>query len=122
MPTSFSEKRTDSLAKRWLPWNASKNMEMVSTNTTFLSSNKLLCCSQRLDNHWPILLVTPPPGLPAVINVIPSKSGLTYDGETLTSVVRRLEEAGAAAVGLNCSFGPATIVDVIKTIREACKV
>lgn len=61
-------------------------------------------------------------GLPAVINIIPSQNGATYEGHKLEDVCKRLEDAGAAAVGLNCSFGPATIVDPMKKVREACKV
>ena len=36
--------------------------------------------------------------------------------------LKQLEDAGAAAVGFNCSFGPATIVDLTKKARGVCKV
>ena len=61
-------------------------------------------------------------GLPAVVNIIPSKSGLVYEGIILEEFLKQLEDAGAAAVGFNCSFGPATIVDPMKKARKVCKV
>ena len=40
----------------------------------------------------------------------------------MSEFLKQLEDAGAAAVGFNCSFGPATIVDLTKKAREVCKV
>jgi betaine-homocysteine S-methyltransferase len=43
----------------------------------------------------------------------------TRDGLTLAETCKRLEDAGADVVGLNCSRGPATMLPTIREIREA---
>lgn len=57
-----------------------------------------------------------------MINLCPAMSGLTYEGFSLADTLRKLEEVGAAVVGLNCSYGPSTIVDGVKEVRAVCKV
>ena len=44
------------------------------------------------------------------------------DGVTYREACRRLEEAGAAVVGLNCSRGPVSLLPLLKEVRQACKV
>ncbi|XP_046553069.1 betaine--homocysteine S-methyltransferase 1-like [Haliotis rubra] len=60
-------------------------------------------------------------GLPAAISFIPHAVDKTPDGLAFGVACRRLEEAGAAAVGLNCGRGPSTMLPLIKEIRQACK-
>ncbi|XP_052831256.1 betaine--homocysteine S-methyltransferase 1 [Octopus bimaculoides] len=60
-------------------------------------------------------------GLPAVINLAPTWKDHTVDDIPLEEACRKLEEAGAAVVGLNCSRGPKMTVPLLKRIREACK-
>jgi methionine synthase I (cobalamin-dependent) len=62
------------------------------------------------------------PGLPAVITLSASPSGLTFDGVPLAEGCARLEATGAAVVGLNCVRGPATMLPLIKGVRAACSV
>ncbi|XP_005109436.2 betaine--homocysteine S-methyltransferase 1 [Aplysia californica] len=59
-------------------------------------------------------------GVPAVITLVPAGRGATYDGVPFGQACRKLEEAGAAVVGLNCGRGPGTIVPLMKEIRQAC--
>ena len=64
-------------------------------------------------------------GLPAVINVVPIPRMITNNPDKQTSVpalLRRLEEAGADVVGLNCSYGPGSILKAIKDVKAVCKV
>ena len=49
-------------------------------------------------------------------------SGVTYDGVPIPEACRRLEDAGACVVGVNCSRGPDTMIPLIKEVRKACKV
>lgn len=57
--------------------------------------------------------------LPAVINLAIPASGLTEDGLDLAEAARRLEDEGAAVVGLNCFRGPATMWPLVSRVREA---
>ena len=62
-------------------------------------------------------------GLPAVVTLSPWRhDDVTYDGVALTEACRRLEQSGAAVVGLNCTRGPDTMIPVIKEIRNVCEV
>ena len=56
--------------------------------------------------------------LPAVITFAVSKDGVptTVDGVTIATACRQLIDMGATLVGVNCSRGPATILDVVEAI------
>ena len=58
-------------------------------------------------------------GLPAVINLAIFRDPHTRDGLTPAEACRRLEDAGADVVGLNCVRGPATMLPLLGPIREA---
>ena len=58
-------------------------------------------------------------GLTAVITLTVHQSPLTRDGLELAEACRRLEDAGADVVGLNCCRGPATMLPLLGPIREA---
>ncbi|KAK7102924.1 betaine--homocysteine S-methyltransferase 1-like [Littorina saxatilis] len=60
-------------------------------------------------------------GLPAAVSFIPHEGKTTFDGVPFGEACRRLEEAGAAVVGLNCGRGPTIIMPIMKEIRKACK-
>jgi methionine synthase I (cobalamin-dependent) len=49
-------------------------------------------------------------GLPAMVTFASVHPELTYDGVGYVEACRRVADAGATIVGLNCSRGPATIV------------
>jgi len=58
--------------------------------------------------------------LPSVI-MLSSIGEVTRDGYTYPEACRRLEEAGADVVGLNCTRGPATMLPIVAEIRDAVK-
>ena len=58
--------------------------------------------------------------LPAVI-MLSSLGEVTRDGIAFPEACRRLEEAGADVVGLNCTRGPATMLPIVAEIRDAVK-
>jgi len=60
-------------------------------------------------------------GLPAVITLAVHRAPETRDGWTPEDACRRLEDAGAAVVGLNCIRGPQTMLPLVKRVREACE-
>jgi betaine-homocysteine S-methyltransferase len=59
-------------------------------------------------------------GLPAVMTLAVHQEPTTREGWTPADACRRLEDAGAAVVGLNCIRGPQTMLPLIESIREAC--
>jgi betaine-homocysteine S-methyltransferase len=60
-------------------------------------------------------------GLPAVVTFA-STEDTTIDGVEFDEACRRLEEAGADVVGLNCSRGPATMLPILERVRAAVDV
>jgi methionine synthase I (cobalamin-dependent) len=57
-------------------------------------------------------------GLQSVVTFA-STSDQTIDGFELDDACRRLEQAGADVVGLNCSRGPTTMLPILDRIRKA---
>jgi betaine-homocysteine S-methyltransferase len=58
-------------------------------------------------------------GKPAVMTMVLHRRGTTPEGVEIDEACRRLEHAGAAVVGLNCSRGPATMLPELARIRRA---
>ena len=57
-------------------------------------------------------------GLPAVVTLAIHRNGLTREGVPPEEACARLEDAGAAVVGLNCLRGPRTMLPLLSRIRE----
>jgi betaine-homocysteine S-methyltransferase len=60
-------------------------------------------------------------GLPAVVTVAMHQEPVTRDGLLPEDACRRLEDAGATVVGLNCIRGPRTLLPMVRAVREACQ-
>lgn len=60
--------------------------------------------------------------MPAVVTIAPHVEDKTKDGLTFPEACKRLEEAGADVVGLNCCRGPSTMLPLLKEIKKVCKV
>jgi betaine-homocysteine S-methyltransferase len=58
-------------------------------------------------------------GLPAVITLTIHRHPEMREGESPVEACRRLKEAGADVVGLNCSRGPDTMLPLLGDIRQA---
>src|SRR5207249_4410776 len=56
-------------------------------------------------------------GKPAVITVSVPREGHLREGWTAAEACRRLEDAGADVVGMNCARGPATMLPLLREIR-----
>ncbi len=61
-------------------------------------------------------------GLPALVTLASVQPETTYDEIDYVRACRTLAEHGAAAVGLNCSRGPATMLPLLERIRAAVDV
>jgi methionine synthase I (cobalamin-dependent) len=59
-------------------------------------------------------------GLPAVVTLAMHREAETFEGWPVEEACRRLEEAGADVVGLNCIRGPWTMLPLLERIRAAC--
>jgi betaine-homocysteine S-methyltransferase len=59
--------------------------------------------------------------VPAVVTLAMHQEGRTREGLTPAEACRRLEDAGADVVGLNCHRGPATMMPLLREIRAAVK-
>jgi betaine-homocysteine S-methyltransferase len=59
--------------------------------------------------------------VPAVITLAVHRAPETRDGLTPEDACRRLEDAGAAVVGLNCIRGPRTMLPLIERVRARCE-
>jgi betaine-homocysteine S-methyltransferase len=57
----------------------------------------------------------------AVITMAMHREEVTRDGLTAAEVCQRLEGAGADVVGINCHRGPATILPMLREVRQAVK-
>jgi betaine-homocysteine S-methyltransferase len=71
-----------------------------------------------VDEALAALQVIQAAGKPAVITFALDADGL-HDGADGVTACRKLADAGADVVGLNCSRGPATMLPVIREIRSA---
>jgi betaine-homocysteine S-methyltransferase len=60
-------------------------------------------------------------GQTAVITLAVPREGVMREGGTVADACKRLEDAGAAVVGLNCARGPATMLPLLKEVRAAVK-
>jgi betaine-homocysteine S-methyltransferase len=58
---------------------------------------------------------------PAVVTLAMHREDVTRDGHTAAEACKRLEDAGAEVVGLNCHRGPKTIMPLLREIRAAVK-
>ena len=57
--------------------------------------------------------------LPVVASMTFAEDGLTVSGLTPTTVVQRLQDAGADLIGVNCSVGPASMLKTAETLHAA---
>ena len=60
-------------------------------------------------------------GAPAVITLAIHQEPETRDGWTPEDACKRLEDAGAAVVGLNCIRGPRTMMPLLERVRKTVK-
>ncbi|XP_053396835.1 betaine--homocysteine S-methyltransferase 1-like [Mercenaria mercenaria] len=60
-------------------------------------------------------------GIPAVVTLTAFVPDVTLDKVPFPDACRMLELAGAAAVGLNCTRGPNTMLPLLREIRKVCQ-
>ncbi|KAL4233484.1 hypothetical protein ACF0H5_008165 [Mactra antiquata] len=60
-------------------------------------------------------------GVPAVITIAAHFPDCTTDDVPIPEACKRLEDEGAAVVGINCSRGPDVMMPLLKEIKKVCK-
>ncbi|MEM1400580.1 MAG: homocysteine S-methyltransferase family protein, partial [Pseudomonadota bacterium] len=58
-------------------------------------------------------------GVPIVMTMAIHSEAATFEGHTAAESCKRLEDAGADVVGINCHRGPDTILPLMKEVRAA---
>lgn len=90
-------------------WAAEAGVDMVIAETFSYASEAILA-----------LEVIKEAGLDAVITVTIHRHAETREGWSPAEACKRIEDAGADVVGLNCIRGPATMLPLLAEIRAAC--
>ena len=106
-PDDDSRKTVRAMFEEQVGWAADAGVDFVIAETFSWGQEALLA-----------LEVIKEAGLPAVITLAVHREPVTWDGWTPAEACARLEEAGADVVGLNCIRGPATMLPLVKEIRE----
>ncbi|HSK92054.1 MAG TPA: homocysteine S-methyltransferase family protein [Euzebyales bacterium] len=92
-------------------WAADAGVDFVIGETFWWAQEALLA-----------LQVIADAGLPAVITLAPHRSGRTREDWSYAEACRRLADAGAVVVGLNCIRGPQTMAPLLGDIVGAVDV
>lgn len=98
--------------KEMIEWAVDAGVDYITGETFDILDEALLAleCIQKYGK-----------GVPAVITFAPYCPDETIDGVPIPEACRRLEEAGAAVVGINCARGPRTMIPLLREIRKSCK-
>ena len=103
-----SKRTVRSMFEEQVGWAAEAGVDYVIAETFSYADEALLA-----------LEVVKEAGFPAVVTLILHQAPVTRDGLTPADACRRLEDAGADVVGLNCGRGPETLMPSLRAIREA---
>lgn len=90
-------------------WAAEAGVDLVIAETFSFAAEALLA-----------LEVIKAAGLDAVITMTIHRHPETREGWTVAEACKRIEDAGADVVGLNCIRGPATMLPLLADVRAAC--
>lgn len=89
-------------------WAVDEGAELLIGETFSYLEEALLCVEVMRES-----------GLPTVITLVFHQEDATRDGYPVAEAFRALEQAGADVVGVNCARGPATMLPLLRTIRDA---
>ncbi|XP_069101733.1 betaine--homocysteine S-methyltransferase 1-like [Argopecten irradians] len=103
---------TREMFKEQIEWAVAGGADFIVAET-FHSVGEALLALQCIKQYGKV---------PAVITMGSSVSGLSNEGLSHVEACRRLEEAGADVVGLNCTRGPGTMIPLLREVRQQCKV
>lgn len=107
-PTDAARETVRAMFEEQVAWAAEAGVDYVIAETYSYTEEALIA-----------LDVIKAAGLPAVVTMALHREAVTRDGDPIAECCRKLAEAGAAVVGVNCTRGPRTMLPVVKDIREA---
>jgi betaine-homocysteine S-methyltransferase len=105
-PSSAAEARA--MFEEQIGWAVEEGVDFIVAETISFTDEALLA-----------LEVIKAHGLPAVITLAIHREPEMRDGDSVEVAAKRLEDAGADVVGLNCHRGPATLMPLVRSIRAA---
>ncbi|KAH9503692.1 S-methylmethionine--homocysteine S-methyltransferase bhmt2 [Bulinus truncatus] len=108
-----SQKLAESMFKEQIEWAVDAGVDFI-VGETYCELGEAMLALESIKKYGK--------GVAAVITMSSSCQDTTFDGVPFEDACKRLEDAGAAAVvGLNCGRGPATILPLMKKIRQTCQ-
>ncbi|KAK6985735.1 betaine--homocysteine S-methyltransferase 1 [Biomphalaria glabrata] len=107
-----SQKQVEAMFKEQIEWAVDAGVDYI-LGETFSEFGEAMLALQSIKKYGK--------GVPAVITMASAGQELTFDKVPFEDACKQLEDAGAAVVGLNCGRGPATILPLMKKIRQTCK-
>ena len=110
-PDEASNREVRAMFEEQATWAAEAGVDFIIAETFESGLEAVLACE--------VIKAT---GLPAVVTFSPDPERGTAEGWTPAETCKRLEDAGADVVGLNCGFGPATMYPYLAGILESVTV
>jgi len=114
-PDDEARRQVRSMFAEQVAWAADAGVDYIIAETFGADEEAVLACE-----------VIKETGLPAVVTFVPDYAdpGLLSVGAgwTAAETCKRLEEAGADVVGLNCCLGPRTMLPYLRPIRDSVSV
>ncbi|KAH9503691.1 hypothetical protein Btru_067172 [Bulinus truncatus] len=107
-----TQKLAESMFKEQIEWAVDAGVDFI-VGETYSEFGEAMLALESIKKYGK--------GVPAVITLATAGRDTTFDGVPFEDACKRLEDAGAAVVGLNCGRGPATILPLMKKIRQTCK-
>uniref|UniRef100_A0A0B7AE37 Hcy-binding domain-containing protein n=1 Tax=Arion vulgaris TaxID=1028688 RepID=A0A0B7AE37_9EUPU len=107
-----SQKVAEAMFKEQIEWAVEAEVDFI-LGETFAELGEAMLALESIKKYGK--------GIPAVITIMPTAQDVTIEGIPIGEACRRLEDAGAAVVGLNCGRGPESILPLIREVRKSCK-
>jgi betaine-homocysteine S-methyltransferase len=107
-PDAAARRAVRAMFEEQMEWIAGAGVDFVVAETFSYAAEALMA-----------LEVIKSAGLPAVVTLAVHQEEETRDGWTPEDACRRIADAGADVVGLNCIRGPQTMLPLIRRIRAA---
>jgi len=107
---SASVREAREMFEEQVQWAAEEGADMVIAET-YSWTGEAMMALETIKKH----------NLPAVITMAMHRDTHTRDGDTLPDSCKKLEDAGADVVGLNCMRGPWTMLETVKEVRQRCE-
>jgi betaine-homocysteine S-methyltransferase len=108
LPTDESRREVRAMFDEQLEWAVDAGVDMVIAETFSYGEEALIALEAIKET-----------GLPSVVTMSIHQDGVTQEDWTPEEACRRLEDAGADVVGLNCGRGPWTMLPLLERIRES---